>query len=52
MASLWFDTLKELMSNARVYITGGDLRPHIVYDLKDKTSSIETFLEGTTRDSP
>jgi len=52
VASLWFDTLKELMSNARVYITGGDLRPHIVYDLKDKTSSIETFLEGTTQDSP
>jgi modulator of FtsH protease HflK len=52
IASLWFDTLKELMSTARVYITGGDLDPHIVYDLMDKTSSIETFLEGATQESP
>ena len=40
------------MSNARVYITGGDLSPHIVYDLKDKTSSIETYLDATTQESP
>ncbi len=52
IASLWFDTLKELMSSARVYITGGGIEPHIVYDLKDKTSSIETYLDATTQDNP
>ena len=51
VASLWFDALKELMSNARVYIIGAGLDPYIVYDLKDQVSSIGQFLDARDEES-
>jgi len=49
-ASLWFEALKEMMSNARVYIVGRGVEDvHVIYDLKDPDSSIDQFMEAVTQ---